>query len=45
MQGARVRTLVRELRSHMPCGVAKKPKNKAINAYSQNQNGILKKKK
>ena len=28
MQGAQVHSLVRELRSHMPCGMAKKNKKK-----------------
>ena len=29
-QGAQVRSLVRELRSHMPCGVAKQNEEKII---------------
>ena len=35
MQGARVQSLVGELRSHMPCSVAKKKKKKRVGAHHE----------
>ena len=45
MQGAWVRSLVRELRFHMPCSIVKKfKKKKSVDKDAQEAKGILKKK-